>query len=253
MTRFLTLALFLAITTSPGCMAHTPIPVEVRHQISTDHQGRRVELRQSCYFGDLYDDNSKWLLSALPFENVHHIVDMDGKPIHPDNQRGIIPAGTKFIIEDIEFPDQMALATRMLMSPRYHTWVYLRAVETLGKAHDLNSVREHFIILLPMDLAGQQDVESHINQLLAPAGRVSAWLQERRPSVRVAIEHKDILPGMTREELIAAMGEPQAWIAEQGKAGLEMVAWYPRGEAWLRRDEVIRVANPRKMTTQRTD
>ena len=169
--------------------------------------------------------------------------------IHPGNQRGIIPAGTEFIIEDIEFPDQMALATRMLMSPRYHTWVYLRPARDLGQPH---KAREHFVILLPMDLAGRQDVESHINQLLAPAGRVSSWLQARRPSVRVAIEHKDMLPGMTREELIAAMGEPQAWIAEQGHAGLEMVAWYPKGEAWLRQDEVVRVETPRKMATAKT-
>ena len=230
-----------------GCMAHTPIPLDIRHQINTDHQGRTVELKQSCYFGDLYDDNSKWLLSAHPFEQVHHIVGMDGKPIHPGNQRGIIPAGTEFIIEEIEFPDQMALATRMLVSPRDHTWVYLRPARALGKAPDMARLREHFVILLPMDLAGRQDVEAHLNDMLAPSGRISTWLEQRRPSVRVAIEHKDMLEGMSRQELIAAMGEPQAWIAEQGHSGLEMVAWYPAGEAWLRQDQVVRVQRARKM------
>ena len=164
MIRPIAPALCLTLTfLMAGCLAHTPIPVEVRHQISSDHEGRTVELRQSCYFGDLYDDNSKWLLSAYPFEQVHHIVDMDGKPIHPDNQRGIIPAGTKFIIEEIEFPDPMALATRMLVSPRYHTWVYLKAVDYQQAVPETRG-GDQFVILLPMDLTGRQDVETHIKK-----------------------------------------------------------------------------------------
>ena len=143
-----------------------------------------------------------------------------------------------------EPPDLLALATRMLVSPRYHTWVYLRP---LNKLQAIPESREHFVVLLPMDLTGRQDVETHISQFLAPAGMVSNWLENRRPSIRVAIEHKDILTGMSREELIAAMGEPRAWIAEQGQAGLEMVAWYPEREAWLQQDQVIRVENGRKM------
>ena len=71
-----------------GCASHTQIPSHVRTAIEQFHNGRVMELRQSCYYGDLYDDTDKWLLSAHAFDSVHHIVDFDGKPIHPTGQRG---------------------------------------------------------------------------------------------------------------------------------------------------------------------
>ena len=88
-------------------------------------------------------------------------------------------------------------------------------------------------------LRDRQDVEANIAKVLAPKGDVSRWLKERRPSVRVAIAHKDLQPGMTRDELIAARGEPHLWIAQQGSHGLEMVAWYPSQEAWIRNGRIV--------------
>jgi hypothetical protein len=92
-----------------------------------------------------------------------------------------------------------------------------------------------------MDLQDREDVESNIAKLLAPEGDVSRWLKQRRPSVRVAIAHKDLKTGMTRDELVAARGEPHLWIAQQGSYGLEMVAWYPSHEAWIRNGRIIDV------------
>ena len=90
-----------------------------------------------------------------------------------------------------------------------------------------------------MDLQDRQDVEANIAKVLAPEGDVSRWLKDRRPSVRVAIAHKDLQPGMTRDELVAARGEPHLWIAQQGSYGLEMVAWYPSQEAWIRNGRIV--------------
>ncbi|MBT6177465.1 MAG: hypothetical protein HOI23_09450 [Deltaproteobacteria bacterium] len=237
-TLFKVCWILVALGCITGCASHTNIPSHVRMAIEDFHGGRVMELRQSCYYGDLYEDTGKWLLSPHAFESVHHIVDLDGKPIHPSGQRGIVPAGTRFLIEKIEFPDIYAMTTRMLSSPRYHTWVYLRALEKLPLESEK---RSHFVMLLPMDLQDREDVESNIAKLLAPEGDVSRWLKQRRPSVRVAIAHKDLKTGMTRDELVAARGEPHLWIAQQGSYGLEMVAWYPSHEAWIRNGRIIDV------------
>jgi|MDSW01.2.fsa_nt_gb hypothetical protein len=226
----------LLLMATISCTSHTQIPSHVRTAIEQFHNGRVMELRQSSYYGDLYDDTDKWLLSAHAFDSVHHIVDFDGKPIHPTGQKGIVPAGTRFLIEKIEFPDTLALTTRMLTSPRYHTWVYLKPLERLPLETER---RDYFVVLLPMDLKDRQDVEANIAKVLAPEGDVSRWLKDRRPSVRVAIAHKDLQPGMTRDELIAARGEPHLWIAQQGSYGLEMVAWYPAQEAWIRNGRIV--------------
>ena len=38
---------------------------------------------------------------------------------------GIVAAGTRFVIKNIEFPDAQAMTNRMLTTPRYNPWVYL--------------------------------------------------------------------------------------------------------------------------------
>ena len=235
-TLFKLSLMLVALMFASSCASHTNIPSHVRTAIEDFHAGRVMELRQSCYYGDLYEDTDKWLLSAHAFDSVHHIVDLDGNPIHPTGQRGIVPAGTRFLIEKIEFPDIYALTTRMISSPRYHTWVYLRPLEKLPLESER---REHFVMLLPMDLQDRQDVEANLAKVLAPEGDVSRWLKERRPSVRVAIAHKDLQAGMTRDELVAARGEPHLWIAQQGSYGLEMIAWYPSQEAWIRNGRIV--------------
>ena len=240
-------ALSIILLAWAGCTSFTKIPGPVRAAIEEFHTGRVMELRQSSFYGDLYDDTNKWLLSAYPFESIHHIVDFDGRPIHPSGQRGIVPAGTRFMIDKIEFPDSYALATRMLTSPRYHTWVYLRPLERLPLESER---REHFVVLLPMNLENRQDVEANLAKLLAPEGTTSRWLKERRPTMRVAIVHKDLKTGMTREELIAARGEPRLWIAQQGRQGLEMVAWYPAQEAWIRDGRIVAVKPGRTLGAQ---
>ncbi len=221
-----------------ACASHTRLPEPIRAGISARYTGRTVELRQSMYYGDLYDENEKWLLSPYPFAETFHIVDTKGEPIHPQGQRGIIPAGTSFLVYRIEFPDVAAMATRMLTTPRYNPWIYLTAPE----GSNLPQGRKHFILLLPMDLDTESAVEQEIAELLGSMGEVQKWLEKRKPTVRVAIEHKDVIPGMTLDEVIAAMGEPQRWFT--GGDGLAVkVAWYPSKELWLE-DGAVKEVKP---------
>jgi len=213
-----------------GCATQTKIPAPVRAGISARYVGRVVELVQSCFYGDLYDENEKWLLSPYPFSETHHIVDLNGAPIHPHGQRGIIPAGTPFLIKEIEFPDSAALAKRMLTTPRYNTWIYLsRAPES----RDLPAGRPLFILLLPMDLDDEAAVEKALAEVVAPQGEVTTWLTGRRPTVQAAIANKQMVTGMSERELTAAMGTPPRRFADKIGDNVALVLWYPSQEAWL--------------------
>lgn len=233
-------ALSLALVGSAigACASQTALPAEVRAGIQERFTGQTVELRQSCFFGDLYDDNTKWLLSPHAFDHTHHIVDWHGKPIHPHEQRGIVRAGTQFRIHQIEFPDPKGLAQRMLTTPRYNPWIYLTPVDDSVR---LPRERHYWVLLLPRDLEDGASVEREIARLLAPKGEMRAWLGERRPKVRVAIEHKDLLAGMSIDEMIAAMGDPRLVLEDEKDGQPVQVVWFGIKEAWLRGSDIVEV------------
>jgi hypothetical protein len=213
-----------------GCASQTSLPGPVRAAVSARHAGHTVELRESMFYGDLYDDNEKWLLSPYPFAETYFIVDTKGAPIHPGGQRGIFPAGTRFVVQRVEFPDVAAMTTRMLTTPRYNAWVYL----TPAPATIAPEGRRAFILVLPPDLETEAAAEAAVNAALAPDGEMKKWLETRRPTVRVAIENKDVVPGMTLEELTASLGPPLRWFTDVTSTGAPArVAWYPSREAWL--------------------
>ena len=225
------------------CASQTRIAPEVRAQIEKRHAGNVVELRQSNYYGELYDENELWLLSPHPFADTSHIVDMNGAPIHPRGQKGIVPAGSRFVIERIEFPDRGALTHRMLTTPRYNPWVYLKPAP--DETHAPLENRRGFVALLPLELETEQQVEDALAAMFAPEGDVQRWLGTRRPTVRAAIEHKNVVEGMSREELTAAWGAPAMWFIEQSDKGEARVAWYTSKEVWLVNDTVSEVKQGR--------
>lgn len=228
MKKHYQITLFLLALIS-ACASQTLIPRDQRVAISARHTGRTVELRQSCYYGNLYDENEKLLLTPYPFGDTFHLVDPKGKPIHPTGERGIVKAGTKFIIKDVEFPDPAALATRMLTTPRYNPWIYLSPADHAT----LQGENKDFVLLLPMDLNEEKLIESAINELLAPAGEVTTWLSQRAPTIAVGIEHKEIVVGMNIQELVAAKGQPLRRFKDTHSTGAADVAWYNKQEAWL--------------------
>jgi hypothetical protein len=224
-----------------ACASQTNLPGPVRAAISERHSGRTVELRVSMYFGDLYDDNEKWLLSPYPFAETYFIVDTHGAPIHPGGQRGLFPAGARFVVQRVEFPDVPAMATRMLTTPRYNPWVYL----TPAPGTVAPEGRRAFILVLPPDLDTEAAAEAAVAAALAPEGEMKKWLESRRPTVRVAIEHKEVVPGMTLEELNASLGTPLRWFADTTSSGARArVAWYPSREVWLVDGAVVTEVKP---------
>lgn len=231
----------LCLALASGC-ATASIPAAAQDAVNARHRGQTVELRHSMFYGDLYDENELWLLSPYPFAETYDLVDRDGAPIHPQGQRGIFPAGTAFVLERVEFASPL----RMITSPRYNPWVYLTpAPGTLAPTG-----RRAFILLLPMDLTSEAAAEKALAELTAPAGEVTRWLAARRPTVRVAIQNKDVLPGMTQEELTAAVGPPLRFFSEPVAAGgRATVAWYPSREIWLE-GGVVTETRPARVATE---
>ena len=240
---FMTLACGFAILL--GCCA-TPValaPAERRALIAR-YDRAHVELKVSCYYGDLYDDNEKWLLSPYPFAQTSHIVDLQDRDMHPKNERGVLPAGTALVIDRIEFPGPMTHLTRMLTSPRFNPWLYLRPAAPFADARD----RRPFIVVLPTEDSTPGALQVTIDELLGPAGSVARWLEGLRPTVAVAIRHKDVLVGMNQTEMIAAMGPPLRWFDEPANPHepASRVAWYPSLEAWFESDVIARISPPRQ-------
>jgi hypothetical protein len=227
-----------------SCATQTKLPGPIRAAISARHMARTIELRQSCYYGELYDENEKWLLSPYPFSETYHIVDLDGAPIHPRGQRGIIPAGTTYRVQEVEFPDPLALAKRMLTTPRYNTWIYLTPTP---ESQPLSPGRAVLILLIPWDLDSEEAVEKAIAEVIAPRGEVTAWLKERRPTVQAAIANKQMIDGMSEPEVVAAMGTPRKVFADKSGDKNARVLWYPQQEAWLVDSVVTRIGPAREV------
>jgi hypothetical protein len=198
------------------------------------------------YFGDLYDENEMWLLSPYPFVNTSHIVDHKGTPINPRRQKGIIPAGSSFIVEKIEFPDPLVLPRRMLTTPRFNPWVYLRPAPG-SEFSRLYPENKPYILPLPLNMTNAEEVHTSIDTFLDSQRKVQNWLSQRRPTIRVAIHQKEIITGMNQEELIASMGEPYRWLSEEEGNKRTLVAWYPGKEAWLKNGQVIQILNAREL------
>jgi hypothetical protein len=231
--------IFLLFFVLTGCASYTNMPEPTRIALDLRYKNRKVELKQSCYYGDLYDENEKFLLSPYPFDEVFHIVDLKNEPIHPKGQRGIIPAGTLFVITAVEFPDWSAMSRRMLTTPRYNPWVYLKlAPESTGFPTDRS-----YILVLPMGFDTEQAMEAEIARVLAPDGEMKRWLGKLQPTVRVAVEHKDVAPGMTSAEMEAAWGRPRKWLDD----GTAKVGWYPSKEVWIVDDKVTEIKASRTL------
>ena len=227
-----------------GLESQPPTPAEL---VSMGYEGKIFELKHSHFYGELYDENEFMLLAPYPFRDVFHLVDLEGQPIHPQNQRGVIPAGTRVRFRELDTVDRWSSLNRMLTAPRYHSWLIVELVDRLDL---LPSERQPFVLLVSAELDDPEVRKAAIDRWLAPVGETTSWLQTRSSRAQQAIALKAPYPGMQQDELIAAMGPPKAWIAEQGQKGQQMVAWYPHAEAWMDGSLVVSLQQQRPLASQ---
>jgi hypothetical protein len=218
MTRTRILALLsvaAALAVSAGTCANTvTLKPDDQAAVKKRYEGKQLFLRSSMYYGPFFGDRKTHLLATRAFGELRLIEGLDGVPIPPGKDEGIVPAGREVLVEKIEFPP----AERPLLTPRFYPWVYLKVDKTFTD-------RPHILVL---QLGGDTLVE--FEQLVA------MYLVEKDPRpainlrpqpVREAIDAKKVVEGMTEDDLITALGMPDSVRRLQDKDGRTDLWSYP--------------------------
>jgi hypothetical protein len=222
-----------------GCFPRASVPEVERERASRQLEGQRRFTKVAVYAGPFFGDASRMLVSDQPFQELDLLQTAGGDPIPPPRAERIIPPGAVVTVEKVEFPTGWLIAKRVVMTPRYHPWVYLALA---GEPRPL-------IMVLPQTLASAEDIQLELERLLGTADPGPA-LQSLGDAQRAAVLRKDVLDGMGAQAVEMAWGYPEkkvidrpARTEEWSWSGGRRRAWFSGGQ--LARFEVARHApNP---------
>jgi hypothetical protein len=189
-------AILLALA---GCASATPIPDADRAQLENELTGKQRFLRVSMYRGPFWSDDSKQLLSPAPPQELALFTDTHGEDVPGPAPTGIVPAGRRVTLTQVELPTGMVVAGRLPYTPRYNPWVYL-TIE--GEPNGKPSV-----LVLRNDLKSHDQFLASLDRLLSvddPSPRLNAYSDE----VRQAIAQKQVIREMDAEAVEMAWGIP---------------------------------------------
>jgi len=228
------LALALALPLA-ACTPPATLPDAERARVDAELPGQQRYLRVAAYAFPLWGDTTKLLLTDQPAAELDLVETAGGEPIPPPPVVRILPPGTPLRIEKLEFPTAWLIAERVLMTPRYHPWAYVRAA---GEPRP-------YVIVLSQTAASLEDVRAELDRLLAaddPSPALAALPQEQRD----AVLHKQATEGMGPRALELAWGWPERKKIDR-PAGTEEWTW-PGGRrrAFLRDDRVERLERGEK-------
>ncbi|MDF1562121.1 MAG: hypothetical protein P1V51_03710 [Deltaproteobacteria bacterium] len=228
------LVLVLALGGTLGCPAHTRMAPAIISQVEDTLEGQARTLQVSCHTGPFFRDARFRFLSDRPPETVDLLRGPRDEPITAGAADGLIPAGTRVRILDVQLPTATNVTGRSLLTPRYFTWVL---VEVPG------SQTPHVLVFRddPPDLAG---FEAMVGRYLGDDSVLKA-LEGLHPDVQAAIEHKELLAGMRADAAQMAWGFPRQ-IQRTVEAGVKKERWIYEGGATidLENDHVKRWETP---------
>lgn len=250
------LLLLVLLRLQPACMAALEPMQQQEALVAKQWQGRAIALRTSCYIGPFYEENEYFLLHPSPFTSLNLLADHHGNPIVPKHgSNGIVPAGTIFTVEALQFPTTWRLAQRLLLTPRHYPWLHLRAAKPLAITNvqdraALPSKEQGYVWVLPLTSPMLATTAlQHLATFWAEPAEISQWLEQRKPTVRAAIAHKQVLLGMSEQERFAAQGPPIHWLQDIMGEQPVQVAWFPHEEIWLEADVVVAIHHGRPLPT----
>jgi hypothetical protein len=209
MRRLLPL-LFLA---AAACFPRASVPDAERTRASRELEGERRFVKAALWVGPFFGDNTKLLVSDSPFSELDLLQTTEGRPIAPPEALRVILPGATARIEKVEFPTGFLIAKRVVMTPRYHPWVYLR-IEGEGRP---------LVIVLPQTLADADEVRLELERVLGTVDPGPAF-QALPPAQRSAIARKLPLEGMGPQALEMAWGYPEKKVIDR-PAGSEEWSW----------------------------
>lgn len=187
-------------------------------------------LRVACAVGPLWSDTEKAFVTDRPAEEIDLVEHPNGKPIPPPPFERVLPPGTPVRVQDLEFPAPFVMAQRVLVTPRYHPWVFLK----------VEGDRRPYVIVLPQEVQSFEDVRAELERYLTaddPRPAFAALPSE----VRELVKQKDAAPGMSARALEMSWGVPTRKVVDR-PAGTEEWFWAPgKRHAFLKDERVVKV------------
>jgi hypothetical protein len=186
-------------------------------------------LRVACFASPLWDDTEKLFLSDRPAEEIDLVLSPRGKPIRPPAFERVLPPGTQVRVRAIEFPGTFVMAQRVLVTPRFHPWVYLA----------LEGERRPVVVVLPREVKSAEEIRAELERYLSVEDTGPA-LAALPPGQRELVLRKEAATGMSARALEMAWGLPDRKRIDR-PAGTEEWLWGDARRALLRDDRVERV------------
>ncbi len=213
MRRALVLAFAFALLPLAACAPRAVIPDAERERVGHELDGQTRFLRVAAYVEPLWGDRTKVLVTDAPAAEIDLVESAGGAPVAPPPAERILAPGTAVRIRQVEFPSGWTIAKRVVMTPRYHPWVYL---EVPGEERT-------GILVLSQTAASLDEVRGEIDRLLTPDDPASAF-QALPQEQRDAILKKEIAEGMSPRAVEMAWGLPERRKIDK-PAGTEEWTW----------------------------
>jgi hypothetical protein len=177
----------------------------------------------------LFGDHGKLLLLDAPAGEVDLLRATDGAVIPPPAVERILPPGTPVRVERVEFPTGMIIATRAVMSPRYHPWLYLKA----------SGEERPYVMVLSHASVSADAILAEVDRMLT-RDDPSRALAALPPEQRDAIGRRELIEGMGPRAVEMAWGVPEKIRIDRPAATAEW-AW-PTGKrrAWFQDEKLLR-------------
>ncbi len=169
---------------------------------------REYVLASTVTGGEFFGQNDKYFADPRPFE-ILEFERHNGEraPVRMVTKM-TLPAGTPVVLKEIIYPfgalDGAMDESRdpFELAPTAHTWLVVENTSREG-------VKTTLVLVLPKDIPDAKTFEAEVRSRLVSPMWVSTWLSLRTPEVLNAIYQKNVLEGMSRSEVSAALGAPR--------------------------------------------
>ncbi len=215
MRRLLFTPLFVALLTlsASACFPRASVPDDERQRASRELEGESRFLAVAVNVGPFFGDATKLLVSDQPFSELDLLQSTGGERIPPPRVERVLTPGTRVRVDKVEFPTGWLIAKRVVMTPRYHPWVYL----------SLDGESRPLVVVLPQTLATAEEVRLEVTRLLATSDPTSAF--RALPDVqRDAVRRKTPVEEMGSQALEMSWGYPERKVVDR-PAGTEEWIW----------------------------
>jgi len=228
------LSVTAAVLSLAACAPRATLPDADRERIARELEGQQRYLRVAAFSAPLWGDRERMLLTAQPVAELDLVNKTGGTPVVPPSAQRVLLPGTPVRVVRVEFPTGWLIAKRVVMSPRYHPWVYV-AVPGETRPH---------VVVISQSAATFEDVRDELEGMLADDDTGPA-LRALPPEQQAAIARKELVDGMNSRALEMAWGLPEKKRIDR-PAGTEEWTWPgAKRRAFLRDDRLVRWESPR--------